>query len=69
MSVGLYRGQKKASAPLDLGSQTFGCHLIWVLGTKFQSPERAACAGNSYTVYPVLQSLIIIIITIIMLKK
>lgn len=57
MSVGLYRGQKKALVFLDLESQTIGSHLTWVMETRFQSSAQAASAGSAYTVYLVPQYL------------
>lgn len=42
MSMPAYKGQKKASDPLEMALQAIVSHLTWVLGTEFQSSTRAS---------------------------
>lgn len=44
MSVPAYKGQKKASDPLEMALQAIVSHLTWELGTEFQSSTRATSA-------------------------
>lgn len=46
MSAGIYRGQKMAPDPLELGLPAVNC-LIWVLGTELGCPIKALSTLNS----------------------
>lgn len=50
--LGAHGGQKRVSDSLELELQAILSHLTWVLGIKFQSPEKAVDSLNPWAFSP-----------------